>query len=81
LGQIEAASSLLHAYNFSISNVLSNVYPEYEWLPWRFEVIPKSYWAGVNNQIKFMRWVEQKLKIKELEDWYNVELKVPWELL
>jgi hypothetical protein len=52
------------------------VYPEYEWLPWKFKICPKNYWEDVNNQRRFMEWSARQLNIKEMSDWYNVSLKV-----
>jgi hypothetical protein len=52
------------------------VYPEYEWLPWKFVKTPKTYWNDVNNQRKFVKWAEEALKIKEMSDWYKITKKV-----
>jgi hypothetical protein len=56
--------------------LLSSVYPEHEWLPWKFEQIPLSYWDNVNNQRKFMDWAGKQLKINEMSDWYKITRKV-----
>jgi hypothetical protein len=52
------------------------MYPEKEWLPWKFVSCPLEYWNDVNNQTKFVEWAAKQLKIKEMSDWYNVTLKV-----
>jgi 5-hydroxyisourate hydrolase-like protein (transthyretin family) len=56
--------------------LLAKLYPEYEWLPWKFEKCPKNYWDDVNNQKKFIDWAGKQLNIKEMTDWYNVTRKV-----
>jgi hypothetical protein len=56
--------------------LLSSLYPQKEWLPWKFSQLPSNYWDDVNNQIKFMNWAAKELKIKEMSDWYNVTTKV-----
>jgi hypothetical protein len=55
--------------------MLSKLYPEYDWLPWKFEMTPKNYWSDVNNVKKFMDWAAKQLKIKEFSDWQNVKIK------
>ena len=68
-------------YNSPLT-MLSNVYPEYEWLPWKFTKCPNFYWEDVNNQRKFLDWVGKELGIKEFSDWYKVRFEVEkvWEL-
>ena len=60
----------------SLFKVLSAVYSEYEWLPWKFDIVPRNIWADVNNQKKFMEWAGKELKIKEMNDWYKVSVSV-----
>jgi hypothetical protein len=56
--------------------ILSAVYPDYEWLPWKFTKCPRNYWDHEKNKRKFIDWVSKELKIKEMSDWYNVSFKV-----
>ena len=67
---------LLYQNNISLYKVLSTLYPEYEWLPWKFESCPKHFWTDVKNQRKFLEWAGKELKIKDMSDWYNVSFKV-----
>ena len=72
--------SVLYTTSDSLSKLLANVYPEYEWLPWRFSKCPQNYWGDVNNQKKFVNWAGKELKIKELSDWYKVTNQVEIQL-
>ncbi len=68
---------LLHAkYNGSIYLMLFSVYPDYEWLPWKFAQSPKFFWEDVKNQRQFMDWAGKQLGVESLEDWYNVSARV-----
>ena len=69
-------SQLFSVIGPSISVILSKLYPEYNWLPWKFENGPKNFWGDVKNQRKFMEWAGKELKIKEMSDWYNVTIHV-----
>jgi hypothetical protein len=69
-------SGLLHKYNKSLPVLLSSVYTEYEWLPWRFTVTPHHFWEDKNNQKQFMDWAGNKLQIKNRENWYKVSTQV-----
>ena len=71
---------MLYTTSDSLSKLLANVYPEYEWLPWRFSKCPQNYWGDVNNQKKFVNWAGKELKIKELSDWYKVTNQVEIQL-
>ena len=69
--------SVLLKYNNSLTNLLANIYPEYEWLPWKFNKCPQNYWDDVNNQKKFMEWAGKELKINKINDWNKINNKVP----
>ena len=56
--------------------MLSNLYPEYEWLPWKFAQCPQNFWENVNNQLMYVNWAGKQFQIKEMSDWYNVTLEV-----
>lgn len=63
-------------YKESIAKMVTSVYSEYEWLPWKFRACPRNFWNDVNNQRKFMEWAGKELGIKSMEDWYKVKHKV-----
>jgi hypothetical protein len=69
-------SSLLDKFSGSLPLLLSNVYPDYNWLPWKFTIPPRNYWDDTKNQKKFLEWAAKELKIKDMSDWYNVTYKV-----
>ena len=50
------------------------VYPEYDWLPWKF----RQRLCLENAEIikKYVLYLEKELKIKEMKDWYNVTVGV-----
>jgi hypothetical protein len=70
------ANSILTNFDNSPFHCLSSVYPDYNWLPWKFTQVPKNYWENVNNQKKFIDWAATQLNIKEMSDWYKVTRKV-----
>jgi hypothetical protein len=68
-------------YNGSLALLLANVYPEYDWLPWKFASCPPSYWTDEKNQRKFMEWATKELKIDQLSDWYKISNRVTQVIL
>jgi hypothetical protein len=58
--------------------VLSDVYPEHDWLPWKFhkQNVPKGFWDNPLNRRKFVECAATELNINEMSDWYNVTLNV-----
>jgi hypothetical protein len=63
-------------YHNSLSKLLSTVYSEHEWLPWKFSKSSHHFWGDLENQRKFLDWVVKQLNYKEFQDWYQVSYKV-----
>jgi hypothetical protein len=81
LSDLGAFSLLKYKYNSSFPQLLRSVYPEHEWLPWKFEKVPNKSWGDTNTQRKFMDLLSKELKIKEPSDWYNITIGVICKLL
>ena len=60
----------------SLYSLLSTIYPDFDWLPWKFDTCPHRYFEDINNQKKFIEWAKNELKIKEINDWFRVSNKV-----
>jgi hypothetical protein len=71
----KGGAELLKHYK-NTQELLSTLYPELEWLPWKFPKCPHNFWDDVNNQRKFVDWAGKQLDIKEMSDWYQVIQKV-----
>jgi hypothetical protein len=56
--------------------MLSAVYPEYNWLPWKFDRLPRNFWNEIANHRKFLDWAANELEIKEFSDWYKIIAQV-----
>ena len=65
----------MNLHNSSLSQLLHTVYPEHEWLPWKFSKAPAKYWDDVKNQRKFIDWARKELKIKEINDWHSIKMQ------
>ncbi len=48
------------------------VYPEYDWIPWKFKQVPRGFWADEKNHRKFFDWLAKELNMKTLQDWQSV---------
>jgi hypothetical protein len=70
--QSGAKALLDYYFEGSLSFALQSVYPNYNWLLWRFEEnVSKGFWDSKHNQLLFMEWLGKKLDIKHLDDWYS----------
>jgi hypothetical protein len=65
-------TTLLRYYNGSLIKALQTLYPDKEWLFWKFDKVPRNFWESKANQLKFLKWVETVKNIRTLDDWYNV---------
>ena len=53
-----------------------SVFPEYPWLPWKFNTVPRKFWENSENKRKFMDWLYKELQFTSMEDWYKVTPEV-----
>ena len=67
---------MLQKHNNSLYQLLSNVYTEHEWIPWKFTKTPKGFWNDTNNQRSFVQALGKELGINEMSDWYKVKAEV-----
>jgi hypothetical protein len=67
---------IMKQYNNSPSLLVSSLFPDYNWLPWKFVVTPRTYWREPENIKKFMDWAGKELGVIELKDWYIIPTKV-----
>ena len=67
-------SGLLNKYNNSLQHALKSIYPNYEWIPWKFQT-SKNFWSNIENQRKYFNWLSNQLNIKSNEDWYNIKIE------
>ena len=74
-------STLIQYNNNSYTNLITNFYSNYNWLPWKFVQTPRRYWNDMENVKEYMNWLSEQLNIKTMEDWYNVTYEVITEKL
>ena len=65
-------SGLIIKYNDSPYQLLSSVYPEYEWLFWKFTRSPNNHWNIKENQLQYMNSLQKILGYRKIDDWYKV---------
>lgn len=65
---------MLKYYNNSTAATLQGVFPEHDWQPWLFQQSPNGYWEDTTNVRKFFEYLESKIPIKKMEDWYRISL-------
>jgi hypothetical protein len=60
-------SQVISQYGGSIYKALSSIYPQYEWLPWKFNNLETK-----DQQKEYLEWLAKQLGVKQMEDWYAV---------
>jgi hypothetical protein len=68
-------SLLVGYYNSSPSLILSSLYPEYNWIPWKFTQVPKNFWNDTNNHKLYIEWLYKELNFNCMEDWYTISME------
>lgn len=64
----------------SLYTALTKIYPEHEWLPWHFTIIPKSAYNDPKVIDQAIKFVEKELNLKSVEDWERVDRSTLVEL-
>jgi hypothetical protein len=78
--EIGGGTLIVHSYNSSLYHLLCKIFPEIDWLPWKFERAVKNYWEDENIQKKFIKYATEKFNIRNPSDWYNVTYKQMQEI-
>eukprot|EP01127_Copromyxa_protea_P018899 TRINITY_DN6034_c0_g1_i2.p1 TRINITY_DN6034_c0_g1~~TRINITY_DN6034_c0_g1_i2.p1 ORF type:complete len:495 (+),score=68.20 TRINITY_DN6034_c0_g1_i2:18-1502(+) len=63
---------LLNYYGNSLQKVLEVVYPDHEWISWKFKNCSSGFWKSIDNRREFIMWVGSEIGICDLDDWYKV---------
>jgi hypothetical protein len=65
--------SLVRWYQDSTLNLLKDLFPEVEWLPWKFIQVSKSFdWHDKKNIRLWLDWFAKEHKYTCMEDWYRL---------
>ena len=59
----------------SSSQLISNSFPTYEWLPWKFRD-SVNYWEDPVHIHQYMQWLFRHKKFTQMNDWYQIQAKV-----
>ncbi len=62
--------------NYSLPQVLSIVYPDYNWLLTKFRSSTKSLIHNSESWKEFMEYFAKELNVREMKDWYKVTAEV-----
>jgi hypothetical protein len=62
-------------YQTSLVNALIKVYSNHSWKPWLFKRAPVGWWKEIPNQRLFFEDAKAKLRIRNMNDWYDVTVQ------
>eukprot|EP01122_Echinamoeba_exundans_P011235 TRINITY_DN4400_c0_g1_i1.p1 TRINITY_DN4400_c0_g1~~TRINITY_DN4400_c0_g1_i1.p1 ORF type:complete len:204 (-),score=27.30 TRINITY_DN4400_c0_g1_i1:483-1094(-) len=65
-------SVIRHYYGSNLARALAAVYPDHEWLPWRFPSVPRTIWLSMEMRNKFREYAMRQLRIATEADWAAV---------
>lgn len=72
LKRLGCVGLLTQCYGFSPYKMLSTVYPEHEWLPWKFTKIPARLRTDPETTKLALAYLEKTLPIRTPDEWYRV---------
>jgi len=77
---LRTGRALLNVYQFSVLDIVQNLYPHHTFLPWKFATVPHGWWKVQKNRMEFANWAKEQLNITELNQFYNVDRKILEEM-
>lgn len=77
---VGGAGLIKSKFSDSLSTALSSVYPNHEWMPWKFKNVGSRWWAKLENQRRFLDWCASELHIESGSDWKMVTLTQIYKL-
>jgi hypothetical protein len=63
---------LLREYHWNLAAAVSASYPEHKWHLWKFESVPRGYWASLDHRREVVEYVAAQLGFKSFEEWYKL---------
>lgn len=70
-----SGGSLMMLKKFKLVDLIRELYPDRQWLPWKFKQVYQGYWSREKNRLLYLNWLEEQLGYSQPEDWYQVKLK------
>ncbi len=52
------------------------MYPEYNWLPWKFNRLPQNYYVSQTDKQEIIKFLREKFNIVNKTDWNDITLEV-----
>lgn len=59
-------------YDNSLPKALQVLFPEHEWLPWKFSRTATNYWSSIDNCRHYLSRLALELGISSMEQWYSL---------
>jgi len=66
---------ILAKYNDSLLRALQTSFNDHTWVPWKFKVVPQSVWDDADNEKSFVKFVFEKLNIKNMDNFKLITAK------
>ena len=70
---------ILNYYKGSPVKLVTSIYPNHNWLIWKFKVIPTGTWNNKKIQKEYMEWLGKELGYTTMEHWYKINQKDIYE--
>lgn len=56
--------------------ILKNIYPDYDWKPWKFNMVSSKLWEIKEILDKYRDYLSKTMNINKIEDWYNINQEI-----
>ena len=60
-------------FHHSINDIVRDLFPDFQFLEWKFTQTRRGYWDDKNNMIKYLNWLEKEMGWEDnKENWYQL---------
>jgi len=71
-----SGDSLCARFDHSPVKAVCSIYPEYEFLPWKFKRCTKAFWHDDDNVRAYLEWLGEELGYSKPKHWYKLSSKL-----
>ena len=71
--QNNGSGFISHCYGSSPSKAVIDIYQNFDWEPWKFEVCPNGFWDSRAGFVQYMDWLGEHMGYTTAEDWYQIQ--------
>ncbi|MBF0349910.1 MAG: hypothetical protein HQM11_02710 [SAR324 cluster bacterium] len=72
LAKADTRHWLISKPEITLEAIAKLLFPEHNWLSWKFQDCPEAFWADHENCQRYLEWLASVYQIHAAEEWYQI---------